>query len=208
MNFVSLEDDSPPSAERPRLTVDLHAAAVRHERRLRRHQLLHDQRAVRRRHLRQVTPVNCDDGNPCTDDICDCGSGCINDNICNDGFSCTTDTCDPMTRRAPYVPNNAVCTTQCFAGTCLADPDATIEDPVTGCTGTAAPDGTGCVDGDPCTNADQCTGGNCAGSPVICTPLDQCHDAGTCSGGVCSNPPKVDGAVLQRRDALHQPGHV
>ncbi|MCC6847906.1 MAG: DNRLRE domain-containing protein [Deltaproteobacteria bacterium] len=141
-----------------------------------------------------VTPVNCDDGNPCTDDICDCSSGCINSNICNDGFTCTTDLCDPGTLECTNVPNDALCDGQCFDGVCDADPDSTTVDPVTGCEITATePDGTTCNDGDGCTTADECTGGVCGGDPVVCTALSQCHEAGTCTAGVCSNPFKASG---------------
>lgn len=143
-----------------------------------------------------VTPVNCDDGNPCTDDICDCGSGCINANICNDGFTCTTDTCDPGTLACTNTPNDAVCNGQCSTGTCLADPDDVVEDPITGCILTSTlPDGSGCNDGDACTSTDECTGGSCAGAAIVCTALDQCHDAGTCTAGVCSNPTKLNGTA-------------
>jgi hypothetical protein len=142
-----------------------------------------------------VDPVVCDDTDPCTDDFCDCSFGCINANICNDGFTCTTDTCDPDTLECTNTPNDAVCDGQCSDGTCLADPDDVVEDPITGCLLTSTePDGTGCNDGDACTSTDVCTGGSCGGAPVVCTALDQCHDAGTCTAGVCSNPFKTNGA--------------
>ncbi len=142
-----------------------------------------------------VTALNCDDSNPCTDDICDCSSGCVNANICNDGFTCTTDTCDPDTLDCTNTPNDAVCDGQCSDGTCVADPDSITIDPVTGCDITATePDGTPCDDADGCTSGDECTTGTCGGDPVVCTPLGQCYDAGTCSAGVCSDPPKASGA--------------
>src|SRR5256885_13183475 len=41
--------------------------------------------------------LNCDDSNPCTDDSCDPGTGCVHVNNtapCSDGNACTTgDTC-------------------------------------------------------------------------------------------------------------------
>jgi MYXO-CTERM domain-containing protein len=42
------------------------------------------------------TPVNCDDGNPCTKDSCDPASGCVHANepvttVCSDGNPCTAD---------------------------------------------------------------------------------------------------------------------
>ncbi len=152
-----------------------------------------------------VTPVDCDDGDPCTDDICDCGSGCINANICNDGFTCTTDTCNPDTLECTNTPNNAVCNGQCSTGTCVADPDSTTIDPISGCmqTSTSA-NGTPCNDSDACTTGDQCTSGNCGGAPIVCTPLDQCHLAGTCSAGVCSNPTAPDGLGCNDGDLCTQ----
>jgi hypothetical protein len=194
VNYVSLEDTHPAQlAKRPMLTVDFTPPPCTTDADCADSNFCTtNERCVAGACV--VDPVNCDDGDPCTDDFCDCGSGCINSNICNDGFSCTTDICDPDTLACTNVPNDALCNGQCSTGTCLADPDNTVEDPVTGCLLTSTdPDGTPCTDGDGCTTGDQCTGGNCAGSPVVCTPLDQCHDAGTCTAGVCSNPTKPDG---------------
>jgi hypothetical protein len=40
--------------------------------------------------------IDCDDGNPCTDDACDTGTGgCVHKaKSCDDGNSCTADSCD------------------------------------------------------------------------------------------------------------------
>ena len=52
-------------------------------------------------HTCQSTPRNCDDGNICTDDICNPASGCVhspNSVACNDGDLCTTgDKCNAGT---------------------------------------------------------------------------------------------------------------
>jgi hypothetical protein len=160
-----------------------------------------------------VDPVDCDDGDPCTDDLCDCDVGCINAPICNDGFACTLDTCDPATLACSSTVIPGACDTDCSTGTCVADPDRTDIDPVTGCLVTAtAPDGTPCTpdafpctddvclvgscahppagagepcdDGNPCTTGDQCDGaGACGGSGTVCVPQSQCHLAGTCDPG-------------------------
>ncbi|MEB2284500.1 MAG: hypothetical protein B6D46_03135 [Polyangiaceae bacterium UTPRO1] len=195
VNYVALEDIHPAQlAKRPKLTVDFTPPPCTTDADCADTNFCTtNERCVAGSCV--VTPVSCDDGDPCTDDICDCASGCINANICNDGFSCTTDICDPNTLACTNIPNNAVCSGQCSTGTCLADPDDTAEDPVTGCIVTAtSPNGTPCNDGDACTTGDQCASGACGGAPVVCTPLDQCHDAGTCTAGVCSNPPKANGA--------------
>jgi hypothetical protein len=209
VNYVSLEDIHPAQlAKRPRLTVDFTPpTCTTNADCADANFCTTDEQCVAG--LCVVTPVNCDDGDPCTDDICDCSSGCVNANICNDGFSCTTDVCDPDTLTCTNVPNDAVCSGQCSTGTCLADPDDTVEDPVTGCLLTStSPDGSPCTDGDLCTSADQCTSGSCGGAPVVCTPLDQCHDAGTCNPGtgICSNPPSgfgvpcSDGSLCTQSD--------
>src|SRR6185436_526698 len=44
------------------------------------------------------TPVNCDDGNACTEDSCDPVKGCVHLPIsCNDTNACTIDSCNPST---------------------------------------------------------------------------------------------------------------
>ena len=195
VNYVSLEDEHPSQlVKRPKLTVDFTPPPCATDADCADANFCTTNEQCMGGFC-VVTPVNCDDGDPCTDDFCDCGSGCINSNICNDGFTCTTDTCDPDTLECTNTPNDAACDTQCSDGTCIADPDSITIDPVTGCQlDSTEPDGTPCNDGDGCTTTDQCTGGSCSGTPVVCTPLGQCYDAGTCTAGVCSNPPKANGA--------------
>ncbi len=119
----------------------------------------------------EVDPVDCDDANPCTDDICDCTQGCLNVPICNDGFSCTIDTCNPVTLACSNTKSDALCLTQCSDGTCEADPDQNDIDILTGCFITSmSPMGAPCSDGDPCTGGEECDGaGMCAGAePIVC----------------------------------------
>jgi hypothetical protein len=54
------------------------------------------------------TPRNnaCDDGDPCTQDVCDPGTGCTHPSICDDGRACTTDVCDPGTLQCSHIENN------------------------------------------------------------------------------------------------------
>jgi hypothetical protein len=59
------------------------------------------------------TPRNnaCDDGDPCTQDVCDPAAGdpktgCAHPSICDDHRDCTTDLCDPKTQRCSHVENN------------------------------------------------------------------------------------------------------
>ncbi|MEO6028538.1 MAG: DNRLRE domain-containing protein [Candidatus Binatia bacterium] len=121
-------------------------------------------------HRCAVAPVGCDDGNPCTEDVCDCGVGCRNESICDDGLSCTTDTCDPTTLACTNIPVDSVCVTTCSTGTCSGDPDAPDIDPNTGCLiETTAPAGTPCSDGQSCTTPDQCNAsGSCVPGPKDC----------------------------------------
>ncbi len=196
VNYVSLEDIHPSQLlNRPKLTVDFTPPPCSTDA-----DCADTNFCTTNEHCVSgscvVDPVSCDDGDPCTDDFCDCGSGCINSNICNDGFTCTVDTCDPDTLACTNTPMDSLCNDQCTTGTCLADPDDTVEDPVTGCIDiTPVPDDTPCVDADLCTTGDTCTAGVCGGgTPVGCTPLDDCHVAGTCDSGtgLCSNPPAPD----------------
>src|SRR5207253_2262211 len=113
--------------------------------------------------------TSCDDGNPCTTDSCNPGTGCVHLNNtlgCNDGNACTpTDGCHT-------------------AGT--SDPSSAT------CTSPHAPNNTGCNDGNACTRTDTCQSGSCVGTnPVVCTASDQCHAAGICipASGICTNPP-------------------
>lgn len=65
------------------------------------------------------TPVNCDDGNPCTQDYCDGTGQCTHvpqDNLCDDGIPCTEDICDPTQEGCSHVlPSNmCIINDQCF----------------------------------------------------------------------------------------------
>jgi len=100
-------------------------------------------------------PLNCDDGNPCTNDSCDAVLGCIhvnNTNACDDGSVCTVgDTCGGGScgGAALNCDDQNVCTTD----SCNA---------ISGC---AHVDNTNaCDDGSSCTTGDVCGGGVCVGT--------------------------------------------
>lgn len=105
-------------------------------------------------------PVNCDDKNPCTVDICEALKGCtykaatgpcddgnpctVGDicqggycfgipKVCDDGNPCTTAGCNPQTGQCEFVA---------VPGTC--------------------------DDGNPCTVKDECVAGVCIGTPITC----------------------------------------
>jgi hypothetical protein len=133
-----------------------------------------------------VDSVNCDDANACTDDICDPQQGCLHPiGECNDGFDCTTDSCDPL-GGCSNTPVNSFCTNGgCKVSTCVADPDDTNVDPVTGCVTTSVN-----ADGSPCdSDAVECTDDICAAG--TCTHPDTTSgtactsDGNSCTDDVC-----------------------
>jgi hypothetical protein len=151
--------------------------------------------------------LGCDDGEPCTDDICDSFVGCVsvnNNDACNDADACTM---------------NDVC----VGGACVGGPPPDCNDgnpctddscdSLSGCL--HVPNTVPCDDHDACTLGDVCTLGNCHGSPVgdaycddgaDCT-VDHCdsangclHDPANCGAvilpldikpGLCPNPVNV-----------------
>ena len=114
--------------------------------------------------------VNCNDGNPCTDDLCAAESGCIYVNTdipCNDANLCTlSDKCADG---------------QCVGGPALVCNDGNLCngletcDPDVGCT-----DGVPlqCDDGNPCTGLETCHPelGCQPGEPLACDDGNQCTD--------------------------------
>lgn len=114
-------------------------------------------------------PLNCNDGNVCTDDSCDPNTGCVhtnNTNPCDDGNACTTnDTCSNGICGSGLPPN-------CDDGNVCTDDRC---DSTTGCVhlNNAAP----CSDDIFCNGADTCSNGNCSshsGNP--CSPMDICDE--------------------------------
>ncbi len=119
----------------------------------------------------------CDDGNPCTKDLCESTKGCFHtphQSGCDDGNACTTDD---------------TCTSGACIGVLLKCDDL---NPCTsnnctiakGCVYVAS--GGACDDSNPCTTSDTCIDANCSGSlkscddNVACT-VDSCATDGSCS---------------------------
>ena len=112
----------------------------------------------------------CDDGNPCTQDVCGADKKCshtpLNGGACDDGDACTENE-------------------SCFAGQCLGTSKACDDaDP---CTRNLCSKSTGCIyppldtgacdDGNPCTVGDVCQGGKCqAGTGSPCSDGNPCTD--------------------------------
>jgi hypothetical protein len=121
----------------------------------------------------------CDDGNPCTQDLCKGEEGCVNTVLdggeCADGDPCTV-------------------ADHCEEGACVGKPvDCDDENPCTqdlctedgGCEN--IPASGECDDGDVCTLGDHCIEGSCAGEPVACDCVldedcDALEDGNLCNG--------------------------
>jgi hypothetical protein len=134
--------------------------------------------------------TDCQDGNPCTDDLCDLVSGECSNPPAADGTDCGVDGwcisgfCFEPECGAPGLPlcddGNACTIDQCSNWECAFDP---------------APAGQGCDDSDDCTTDDRCdTAGNCIGDLIpgcgclpkgaSCTSDSECC-SNKCRGKAC-----------------------
>ena len=126
-----------------------------------------------------ATPLNCNDGDPCTDDLCDPQGGCQyvhNSAPCNDDNACTTQD-------------------SCVEGVCLGGP-AVLCDDLNSCTDDECDAQAGCIfsantnpcdDDNACTVDESCVDGSCKNGK----PLD-CNDNNLCTTDSCS---PIDGCV-------------
>jgi len=141
-----------------------------------------------------ATPCG-DDGNVCTDDICDGAGACShppNAAPCDDGLFCNgTDSCQGGAC-AVHTGNPCAaggeCNRSCNEGAdncfdasgtpCTADGDVCTDDVCNGAGACAHPPNTApCDDGDVCTTGDRCGGGVCVpGAPIDCDDGDPCTD--------------------------------
>jgi hypothetical protein len=132
------------------------------------------------------TPKNCDDGDPCTNDSCQFGSGlCINSphfGACDDGNRCTvSDTC--ATGECAGLPRVCNDGNACTEDSC---------DPAVGCV--YSPIEGACDDGNPCTVDDVCVAGECAGTPMVCDDGIACT-LDECVAGACRFSPLANGSL-------------
>ncbi len=114
-------------------------------------------------------PLNCSDGNPCTDDSCDPKTGCaykLNSAPCDDGDICTAGD-------------------HCHLGECIHS-QVLVCDDSNPCTNDSCDAATGCQfvannlpcdDNNTCTQGEGCSGGWCTGGlPVSCDDGNLCTD--------------------------------
>lgn len=117
-------------------------------------------------------PIDCDDDNPCTDDKCIIGTGCVhipNFDPCEDGDPCTLgDQCQNGKCVTGFLPLDCFDDNPCTADICT--PEGCDHPPMPG----------QCDDGDNCTEGDMCVDGECVSGP----PLD-CDDMNDCTEDWC-----------------------
>ncbi len=112
-------------------------------------------------------PKDCNDNNPCTDDLCDIGKGCIpnfNSKACDDSNACTSgDIClfGDCEGKSVKCDDNNLCTND----SC---------DPKKGCVNLN--NSALCQDANECTDKDQCKNGACSGLPLNCDDDNVCTD--------------------------------
>ncbi len=144
----------------------------------------------------------CDDGNKCTEgDHCESGK-CVAgmQKNCDDNNPCTDDICDPNTGKCTHVNNHAKCedgnpctvNDYCESGQCQpGTPKACKDAPPCKTSGKCNPqtgqceytynDGLICDDGNRCTSNDKCSGGKCVGGQVKqCQNDPPCKTDGKC----------------------------
>jgi hypothetical protein len=154
----------------------------------------------------EATPCT-DDGNVCTDNVCDGLGSCValnNDAPCDDGLFCNgQDTCeagicsihagDPCTAGAECAATCNEEADDCFAagGTpCTEDQDPCTDMVCDGAGACAATfNAATCDDEDPCTSDDVCAEGVCAGQTIpgcfVCTVPGDCDDGLECTDDDC-----------------------
>jgi outer membrane protein assembly factor BamB len=136
------------------------------------------------------TPLDCTDGNPCTQDSCDPQVGCRNENlpngsscadatVCNGAETCLAGVCVPGA--VLVCDDGKPCTTDS-----CNDVSGCINAPIPGCT--ACNDASDCDDNNPCTT-DQCVDGGCRNTlrsdGSSCSDNDACNGVEVCQGGEC-----------------------
>jgi len=139
---------------------------------------------------RCLADADCDDGNPCTDEICDATRTCIttpNTASCDDGLFCTVDDiCDAGL--CSGAARDCDDTDACTLDTCDDDADT--------CAFENAADGSACDDALFCTVSDTCNSGTCVGVPRDCSDTNSCSvDACDEAVDACAHPPVPNNVI-------------
>ena len=152
--------------------------------------------------LANTNGLLCDDGSACTaKDACLAGKCTGSPVNCSDGNDCTDDLCDTKTGACTFLANTAPCTGavacltggQCKDGKCQAGTKPNCDDgsPCTSdacdsatgkCVYTKAADGTVCDDGVACSTSSACQSGACVPSAPCLVLAKNSFDCGKASG--------------------------
>jgi len=134
----------------------------------------------------QGVTINCDDGNPCTDDSCDVAKGCANaanTAKCEDGNKCTLgDTCKDKACTAGTTFDKCDDANPCSDDFCDAGKGCGHDNNTAGCD-----------DNNPCTTGDVCKSGGCVGGAA-----KVCDDGQACTDDSCD---KLKGCVAANNTA-------
>lgn len=161
-----------------------------------------------------VEDADCDDQNPCTDEVCMVSAGvCVYDAVWTDGFDCDGDqnpcTLDDICVAGECVPGSPMdCSeldTVCEVGACVPDGPGSAT-----CAVAPANEGFPCDDASVCTVDDACSAGLCTGSPLVCAEDDQpCTEAACDALTGCTQAMSPDAApcddddICTDQDACH-----
>jgi hypothetical protein len=152
-----------------------------------------------------------DDGNICTDDVCDGEGTCqhvANSAPCDDGDACTTnDTCLAGDCVGTGKAGCAACRDAQDGAPCDDGDACTAPDTCRGgaCVGMAL-SGTACDDGNACTEQDECASGTCRGRPVTCDDGDPCtQDACDAVRGCVHSAAGAEGDACDDGDPCTEP---
>jgi hypothetical protein len=132
-------------------------------------------------------PVDCDDQDACTVDLCDPGNGacvhakipdcgpCASDNDCDDGDPCTVDWCSPEFLVCVHAADPCDDADDCTADTCA---------PAVGCLHSDTC-GAACTSDGDCDDGNACTVDSCAMDGVCVHSILSCDDGVACTVDSC-----------------------
>ena len=150
------------------------------------------------------TPLDCDDGDPCTADACDAALGCVYSEVADPPLCLTSSQCMMAADHTPCVGDGDPCTRDgCLLGSCqiglnaierqCSDGDACNGDefcsPVKGCEPGPPPvcdDGDACNGVESCIPASGCTSGTPLPDGTSCDDGLTCTENDACAGGACA----------------------